>query len=195
MTRGKDDASGGLVEVREEGMTTQWKRRAGFRIGQCLLVAVLLASTSRAAEPIRILVVTPGQSDALARQVRLFEGALGRSRAPVARAASLAEADAVVQFTAYRRVISEGKPQDWWYGHYVVLHAPSQDASGTGAKRFAFVIIDREDWQLEPALDTLGRILGRALGLAPASPPSRSQEGGRSRQEVEADKPDEGSKT
>jgi hypothetical protein len=162
-------------------MTTRLTRRVAFGIGACLLMALLFVNSTSAAEPIRILVVVPGGSVALARQVRLFEDALRRSRGPVARAVSLAEADAVVQFTAYRRVISEGKPQDWWYGHYILLQAPSQETSSAGAKRFAFVVMDREDWQVEPVLKMLGTTLGGALGLAPASLPSESLEDRRRR--------------
>jgi hypothetical protein len=172
---------GGLVEVREEGMTTQWTRRAAFGIGACLGMALLPVNTSSAAEPIRILVVMPGGSIELARQVRLFEDALRRSRGPVARAASLADADAVVEFTAYRRVISEGKPQDWWYGRYILLQAPAAEATTAGAKRFVFVVGDREDWQVEPVLNMLGTTLGGALGLAPASLPTGSAEDERRR--------------
>jgi hypothetical protein len=157
-------------------MTTRCTRRAVFRIGECLLMAFLLANASSAGEPIRILIVIPGASGTLARQVRLFEDALRRSRGPVARAASLAEADAVVQFTAYRRVIREGKPQDWWYGHYILLQAPFQEPSSAGAKQFTFVVIDREGWQVEAVLNMLSRTLGGALGLPPASLPSQSED-------------------
>ena len=93
----------------------------------------------------------------------------------------------MVQFTAYRRVIREAKAQDWWYGHYILLQAPTQEASSAGAKRFGFVVIDREDWQVEPVLNMLGRTLGGALGLAPASLPGESPEHGAAEQGVEAD--------
>jgi hypothetical protein len=73
-------------------------------------------------------------------------------------------------------VIRDGKPQDWWYGHYILLQASHHEASGGGAKRFGFVVIDREDWQVEPVLSMLGRTLTGALGLAPASLSSVSPE-------------------
>ena len=87
----------------------------------------------------------------------------------VVRADSLADADAVVQFTAYRRVVRDkGEPQGWWYGHYVLLRAPSHKAhSVPGAERFTLVVIGREDWQVEPALEMLGTTLSRALGPTP----------------------------
>ncbi len=157
-------------------MTSQWTRRAATRVAWCLLATFPLATTSSAVEPIRILVVMPGEPGKLAQQVRQFEDALRTSRGPVGRASSLAEADAVVEFTAYRRMVGDkGKPQDWWYGHYILLQAPSQGArSIQGAKRFTLVVIDREDRQVEPVLELLGTTLGGALGLAPFSKHGKS---------------------
>jgi hypothetical protein len=154
-------------------MTSHFARRATSRVVGCLLATLAYANPSFSAEPLRILVVTPGGSARLTRQVTQFEDALRRSQGPIVRATSLAEADAIVQFTAYRRVIDgKGVPQDWWYGHYVLLKTPSQDArSVAGAKRFALVVIDREDWQVEPVLDLLGTTLRRAL--RPAQPSHR----------------------
>ena len=149
-------------------MTTRGPRRAAFRVLSAVLVLLARANASPAEEPIRVLVVMPGGDHSLARQVRLVEDALRRSDGPVARANSLADADAVVQFTAYHRVIREGKSQDWYYGHYVLLHAQSGQ-SFAGAKRFGMIAIESEDWQVEPVLRMLGRTLGAALGLSPAS--------------------------
>jgi hypothetical protein len=60
-------------------------------------------------------------------------------------------------------VDDKGVPQDWWYGHYVLLKASSQEPrSIDGAKRFTLVVIDREDWQVEPVLEMLGTTLRRA---------------------------------
>jgi hypothetical protein len=154
-------------------MTSPWTRRAAARAGSIVLATWLLATTSFGAEPIRVLVVMPGESGKLARQVTQFEDALRRSRGRVVRAASLADADAVVQFTAYRRVISDkGEPQDRWYGHYVLLNAPSQGAGSVGgATRFGLIVIGREDWQVEPVVELLGVTLGRALGLVSHAQP------------------------
>src|SRR5688500_16699908 len=67
--------------------------------------------------------------------------------------------------TAYRRRVDDkGVPQDWWYGHYLFLKGSSQERRSIGgAKRFSLVVIDREDWQVEPVLEVLGTTLRRAL--------------------------------
>ena len=158
-------------------MTTRGPRRAAFRALSAVFMLLARANASPAEEPIRVLVVMPGGDHSLARQVRLVEDALRRADGQVARANSLADADAVVHFTAYHRVIREGKSQDWYYGHYVLLHAQSGQ-SFSGSKRFGMIAIESEDWQVEPVLRMLGRTLGAALGLPPA-PYERKPEGRR----------------
>jgi hypothetical protein len=153
---------------REGHMITHFARQAVFRAIWCLLATFAYASPSSCAEQLRILVVMPSGSAKLTRQVTQFEDALRHSRGPVVQARSLAEADAVVQFTAYRRRVDDkGVPQDWWYGHHLFLKGSSQERRSTGgAKRFTLVIIDREDWQVEPVLELLGTTLRRALRQA-----------------------------
>jgi hypothetical protein len=87
----------------------------------------------------------------------------------------LAEADAVVEFTSYRRVIvDKGKPQDRWSGQYLLLQPAPHGRPG--AQRFNFVVIDREDWQVEPVLEMLANRLGSELGLAAVSQEAKSPE-------------------
>ena len=130
---------------------------------------VLLASVSASADQIRVLLVMPAESGRLARQVSRFEDALRRSSGGVVRAQSLLDADAVVQFTSYRRLLpAGGKSQDWWYGQYKLLTATGEgDRAQASIKPFAFVVGDCEDWQVERALDLLGATLARALGWPP----------------------------
>jgi hypothetical protein len=160
-------------------------QRTRLMVATCwsLTAALLLPTTGATAEPIRILVVMPAEAGKLAQQVKRFEDALRRSRGPIARAAYLGEADAVVEFTSYRRVTSDNaKPQDWWSGHYVLLQPPPQgNRRFARAQRFAYVVIDREDWQVEPVLNMLGTTLSGALGLVPASQKKESPEAPRRR--------------
>jgi hypothetical protein len=137
-----------------------------------LAFAVLGSALVSAAEPMRIVLVMPKGSETLARQVSRFDDALRRSTGRIAWAGSLVEADAVVQFTNYRRTINhEGKSADWWYGQYKLLSPPPQhDAtSRPSVEPFMFVVGDVEDWQVEPAVNLLADRLARALELAPYS--------------------------
>jgi hypothetical protein len=139
-----------------------------------LMLLALVAEES--AEPIRVVVaLPPGNTGPLAQQVRSIENALRESRESVALASSLADADAVVQFTGYSRIMRDGKSQDRYRGHYVLLQ------QGGTPQRFGMVAFETEDWQVEPVLEMLGRTLGRALGLAPATqrkPPAARQSDG-----------------
>jgi hypothetical protein len=154
-----------LVAVREGHMMTLFARQVISRVIWCLLATLAYASPSSCAEQLRILVVMPSGSAKLIRQVTQFEDALRHSQGPVVQARSLAEADAVVQFTEYRRRVDDkGVSQDWWYGNYVLLKESSQEPRSTGgANRFTLIVIDREDWQVEPVLELLGTTLRRAL--------------------------------
>jgi hypothetical protein len=149
-------------------MMTHFARQVVSRVIWCLLATFAYASPGSGAEQLRILVVMPSGSAKLTRQVTQFEDALRHSQGPVVQARSLAEADAVVQFTAYRRRVDDkGVPQDWWYGHYLFLKGSWQERRSIGgAKRFSLVVIDREDWQVEPVLEVLGTTLRRALRQA-----------------------------
>ena len=158
-------------------MTSPKARRASFSLVALLATAFLLGPSALASnEQIRVLLVMPTASGRLARQVSRFEDALRRSTGRLVRADSLADADAVVQFTAYRRTVDDkGASQDWWYGQYRLLKPDRQNANGPrSAERFGLVVMDREDWQVEPALELLGVTLARALGLAPNSPKGES---------------------
>jgi len=153
-------------------MTSLGVRRPSLSLLAMLVSALLVvANASASAERIQVLLVIPTESGKLARQVSRFEDELRRSTGRVVRAHSLADADAVVQFTIYRRSVNDkGVSQDWWYGQYKLLKPPRQGAGGErSAQRFAFVVSDCEDWQVQPAVGLLGVTLARALGLTPYS--------------------------
>jgi hypothetical protein len=109
----------------------------------------------------------PGESGKLARQVALLDSALALSRGPLQRATALEEADAVVQFTRYRRTLNDkGVPRDWWEGQFKLLTPPAHDA-GVGRRvpeRFTLLVIGPESWQVEHVVDLLARTMARALG-------------------------------
>ena len=153
-------------------MTRLEVRRTAIRLVALLVPALwLVPSALASAGQIRVLLVMPTESGRLGHQVAQLEDALRRSTGRVVRAKSLADADAVVQVTTYRRVVNDkGESQDWWYGQYSLLKHPRQVAGGQrSAERFVLVVMDREDWQVEPALELLGVTLAKALGLAPSS--------------------------
>ena len=119
------------------------------------------------APPVRILLVIPAESEKLSGQVALLDRALAESRGFLSRAASLDEADAVVQFTRYRRTVDDkGATQDWWDGQLRLLTAPARDVRPHGEvpSRFSLLIIGREPWEMKPVVDLLARTLARALG-------------------------------
>ena len=152
-------------------MTRLEVRRTAISLVAVLVATLLLVPSDLAsAEQIRVLLVMPSESGRLGRQVAQLEDALRRSTGRVVRAESLADADAVVQVTTYRRLVNEkGESQDWWYGQYSLLKRPRHVAGGQrSAERFGLVVMDREDWQVEPALELLGLTLAKALGLAPS---------------------------
>jgi hypothetical protein len=73
-----------------------------------------LLPPDRSAPPVRILVITPGESGKLGRQVALLDRALAESRGFLLRAENVGEADAVVQFTQYRQSVDDkGVTSDW----------------------------------------------------------------------------------
>jgi hypothetical protein len=152
--------------------------------------AVLASALVSAAEPIRVVLVMPKGSQTLARQVSRFDDALRRSTGRIAWAGSLVDADAVVQFTNYRRTVNhEGKSADWWYGQYKLLSPPPQQesASRPSVEPFIFVVGDAEDWHVEPAVNLLAEHLARALELAPSSAKRPFKSHGAAEQGVEAD--------
>jgi hypothetical protein len=119
------------------------------------------------APPVRILLIIPADSGKLSKQVALLDRALAESRGFLSRAGSLEEADAVVQFTRYRRTVDDkGVTSDWWDGQYRLLTAPARDVLLHEAvpSRFSLLIIDQEPWQMKSVVDLLARTLARALG-------------------------------
>lgn len=119
------------------------------------------------APPVHVLLTLPAESGNLARHVARLDRALAASRGFLLRAHSLEEADAVVEFTRYRRTVNDkGVTEDWWYGQFRLLTPPARGArlSQEVASRFALLIIDREPWEIEPVVDLLARTMARALG-------------------------------
>jgi hypothetical protein len=116
---------------------------------------------------VRILLIIPAESGKLGKQVALLDRALAESRGFLSRAGSLEEADAIVQFTRYRRTVDDkGATTDWWDGQYRLLTAPARDARlhEEVPSRFSLLIIDQEPWQMRTVIDLLARTLARALG-------------------------------
>jgi hypothetical protein len=165
--------------------------RRAIRVLVAVLALALLASSGAAAvQEIRVLIVIPNGSAKLARQVTRFDDALRKSGARVVRANTLADADAVVQFTNYKRLIDDkGEPQDWWYGQFKLLKPPVR--KGHGAPKtsppFCLVVFGHDDWQVEPAVELLGRTLARALGLEKSTKETELSEGRAAEQRDEAD--------
>jgi len=146
------------------------RRTTGFLAA--VLGAVLLTGSAASAQQIRVLLVIPGGSGQLARQVARFDDALRKANGRIVQAHTLADADAVVQFTSYRRAFDDkGESEDWWYGQFKLLRPPVRDAQATPGTSplFQLLVIGREDWEVEPAVELLGRALARALGLEKAT--------------------------
>jgi len=132
-----------------------------------MLGLALLLPSFASAQPIRVLLVMPSGSAKLERQVARLERALREPRASVVQARSLAEADVVVQFTAFRHTIDDkGVASNFWEGELQVLSPSARDAglARDGAKPFAFLVVGRETWEMEPAVALLARTLADALG-------------------------------
>jgi hypothetical protein len=151
-------------------MTSLARRASRFLVA--VLGSVLLTASGAAAQQIRVLLVIPTGSAKLARQVARFDDALRKANGRIVQANTLADADAVVQFTNYRRAVDDkGESEDWWYGHFKLLTPPvgGDEAAPEVPPLFQLLVIGREDWEVEPAVELLGRTLARALGLeAPA---------------------------
>jgi hypothetical protein len=116
--------------------------------------------------PIRVMLVMPSEPDPLSPHVARFKESLKRSRGPLVSAATLSEADVIVQFTSYRRAVDgQGQTQDWWHGEYKVLQPSVRDTRLGPAipERFALVVIDRISGDAESAVGLLARTLLRAL--------------------------------
>jgi len=143
-------------------------QRTAFHLVTVLVSTLWVVPTDASPKQIRVLLIMPAESGRLGRQVAQLEDALRRSTGRVVRAESLADADAVVQVTTYRRSVNEkGESQDWWYGQYSLLRRMKEGAGRQRtAEPFALVVMDREDWQVEPALELLGVTLAKAMGLS-----------------------------
>jgi hypothetical protein len=116
---------------------------------------------------VRIVLVVPSDSGRLARQVKRLEAELARTRGRIVRARSLDEADAVVEFTEYRRTRNEtGRTADWWHGQFKLLSPAAREVQLARGipDRFAMVISEQEPWDMVRVLDLLGRTLAKPLG-------------------------------
>jgi hypothetical protein len=166
---------GGQLKAEGEGMTIHYPRRSTLILVWLLGFALLIPS-SASAQAIRVLLVVPSEPAKLARQVSRFNETLGESRGPLVSARSLSEADAVVQFTKYRRAFDQkGESEDWWEGEFQLLTPPVRGAQlAAPPKPFMLLVIGREDWQVGPAVELLARTLARALGREHPSWPSGS---------------------
>ena len=135
---------------------------------------LLLTASSVSAQQIRVLLVIPTGSSRLARQVARLNDALGKSKGRIVQANTLQDADAVVQFTNYRRVVdAKGESEDWWYGEYFLLKRPIRPpVPPPGAvpgvpqsPTFVVVVYGREDWEVEPVVEVLGQTLANVFGV------------------------------
>jgi hypothetical protein len=132
-----------------------------------VLAVGLLFPPSSSAQAIRVLLVMPAESGRLSRQVAEFDAALGRSGGPLLRARTLDEADAIIQFTGYRRAFDDkGESEDWWEGQFKLLTPPVPRTGFAPAipEHFKLLVIGRASWYAEPAVELLARTLERALG-------------------------------
>lgn len=125
-------------------------------------------------QPIRVLLMAPGESGELSRHVARFDESLKRSRGPLVRARTLSQADVIVQLTSYRRAVDEkGQTQDWWEGEWKPLKASTSDAHARLGpaipERFALLVIDRVTGDAEAAVELLADVLSRALRREPPS--------------------------
>jgi hypothetical protein len=90
--------------------------------------------------------------------------ALARSQTHVVAAPSLQEADAIVEVTGYRRTVGDrGLSLDWWDVDFKLL-SPVAGEPALSGERTRLLVIGREEWEVEPALDLLSDVLTRALG-------------------------------
>ena len=147
-----------------------------------LLAPVVFADSpllppSPSAPKIRVLLVMPEPSGKLSGRVALFDQALSTYRGRMLRALDLGDAEAIVQFTGYRRTIdANGVPKDWWDGQYQLVSPLARRAKLPRAKpqRFSLLVIGRESWEVEPAVDLLARMLAKALGREARPEPTDS---------------------
>jgi hypothetical protein len=139
-----------------------------------LSVLLLLGAVRVAAEDLRVLLVMPGGTGKLARQVSRLNAALARSNGPLVRGQGLLDSDVVVAFTSYRRILGpEGGVQDWWEGHLKPLkRALSRaDLQSEAPELIGFIVMDHESWEMEPVLRCLEMSVKAALGRdAPRKP-------------------------
>ena len=151
------------------------------RYRSCLLLALLGACLASApavpaeqpllppdpsAPPVRIILTIPVEAGRLNRQVTWLDAALPTSRGFLRRAVDLNEADAIVQFTSYRRTWDDkGVSLDWWEGQLKLL-SPSARADGRTRQldRFTLLLIGRDAWDVDKVADLLARHMARALG-------------------------------
>jgi hypothetical protein len=159
-------------------MTTYGLPRLTAPLAVALGIGLLCPPTA-STQPIRVLLVRPTESGRLSRQVAHFDAALGMPGGPLQRARTLAEADAIVQFTGYRRTLDDkGESENWWEGQYKLLTPPSPRAGYAPAvpEQFMLLVIGRPSWYAEPAVELLADALGRALGRElPPKPEGRDR--------------------
>jgi hypothetical protein len=161
-------------------MTTRGRSGcASVRIA-ALVVALLAAPIAFAESPllppspkapkIRVLLVMPAPSGKLSRRVALFDQALSGYQGRMSRARGLGDAEAIVEFTGYRRTIdANGVSHDLWDGQYQLVTSTARRARLPRAEpqAFSLAVIGHESRELEPAVDLLARMLARVSPPAP----------------------------
>jgi len=119
-------------------------------------------------QPIRVLLIIPRESSELSRQAARLEDAIAELRGPMVPADSLAEADAVVQLTDYRRRLAEnGESEGFWNGQFKLLTPPVRRTRipVPVVERFTLVVIGRDKAEVTGLLEqALARALAKALG-------------------------------
>jgi len=140
----------------------------GLPARTAVLCLAVLAAPIAHAQPIRVLLVMPSDGGRFPSQVARFQDALGQSTNLIVRAPSLADADAIVEFTRYQRLVNErGEMEDRWYGEYKLLKVPVDRAksSTSSPELFGLFVYGHEEGQAPPPVELLGRTLAKALHI------------------------------
>lgn len=127
----------------------------------------LLAPPDASAQAIRVLLVIPREPTELTRQVTRLEDAIAALGGPLVPANTLADADAVVQFTDYQRGTAEnGQSEDRWDGQFKLLTPPARKTRFPAPvfERFTLLVFGRDKADVRPAAGLLGMTLAKALG-------------------------------